>query len=273
MKHLRNIIYPDTKLENYIQLFWSVNEAHKSLQESIMPLGRVELLYIEKPYRIISDSGKVHEVKGWVLMGQRTKAVNIRSIDSINIFGLRFRPWGVYNLIKIPLNEFTDTITNLSEILPGLALELDGIIEDSEDNFQRYKNLQKCMLKRLADDSPRTKPLIEHTLKTIHVSERFSVSEHTRSLGISHKNLNRTFKKYTGLTIKEYHKILRLRKALTVIDREISMNREVNPNWAEIAISNGFYDQPHFIKEFKIYTGSTPADYLRDTNTPYFNIL
>lgn len=237
-----------------------------------MPLGRVELLYIENPYTYLNNVGEICVVKGWVLMGQRTKSINIRSIDSINVFGLRFRPWGVYKLIKIPIHEFTDSIVNLSEILPGLASELDEIIQDSEDNFKRYKNLQKFMLKKLADDSPPAKPVIEHTLKTIHLSERFSVSEHTRTSGISHKNLNRTFKKYTGLTIKEYHKIFRLRKALTIIDREITMNREMSPNWAEIAISNGFYDQPHFIKEFKLYTGCTPAEYLLDTNTPFFNI-
>ncbi len=267
MKHLRSIIYPELNLNDYLQLFWAVNEAHKNLEEHVMPLGRMELLYVEKPYMHISESGEIRELKGWVLMGQRTKVTGIRSIDSINIFGLRFRPWGLYNLIKIPLHEFKDTVISLSEISPKLTKELDEAIEDSCSNPQRCKNLQKFLLNKLATDKPAGMPVIKYTLDVIRSADRFSVLKHAESTGISHKNLNRSFKKFTGLTIKEYHKIFRLRKTLNFLSGGII------PNWAELAASNGFFDQSHLIKEFKDYSGCTPIEYLFKRNTRFFGIL
>lgn len=266
MKHLHNIIYPEPELENYIEHFWSVNERHKDLEERVMPIGTLELLYIEKPYRQITETGDAREIKGWVLMGQRTKVMGIRSIDSIKVFGLRFKPWGLYNFINIPLHEFKDDIISLSETSPALAKELDNAVEAIAGYGERCRNVQKVLLKRLSSNAALRMPLILHTLRVIKVSNNFSVLEYAERAGISHKNLNKAFKNYTGLTIKEYHKIYRLQKALNVLAPGVI------PNWAELAASCGFYDQAHFIKDLKAFTGFTPIEYLLNRNEKFFNV-
>jgi AraC-like DNA-binding protein len=268
LKHLHHIDFPDPEISNYIKHFWSVNEVHKNLKEKVIPIGVPELIYLERPYRCLNQAGNtMQEGKGWILMGQRTKVMDICSIDSIKVFGIRFWPWGMYNLIKIPVHEFNDTVISLSDISPKLVKELEDSIAGTGSHAERCKKVQKLLLKKLDKDKPRAMPVILDTLLTIKSADKFSVLEHSERAGISHKNLNRAFKNYTGLTVKEYHKIYRLKKVLNILSAGII------PNWAELASSAGFFDQAHLIKEFKVFTGYTPIEYLFRYKTGYFDYL
>lgn len=82
----------------------------------------------------------------------------------------------------------------------------------------------------------------------------------TEKVGYSQKHFIDLFKKYVGVSPKSYLRIIRFQKVIL----EIEKNREIN--WSTIAYDCGYYDQSHFINDFKKFSGFTPNEYLRKKN-------
>ncbi len=84
-----------------------------------------------------------------------------------------------------------------------------------------------------------------------------SVTDIAKKFGYNERNLYRVFKKNFGVSPKVLLNILRLHLCLTLI-------LENKMNLIDIALSCGFYDQSHFIKEIKRYTGISPLKIIDD---------
>jgi AraC-like DNA-binding protein len=83
------------------------------------------------------------------------------------------------------------------------------------------------------------------------------IADVARRLGISHGHLDRVFLRHVGLTPRAYARIARLRAVLAGVDVFGSVT------WADVAADAGWFDQSHFIRDFKRHTGVTPSAYLR----------
>jgi AraC-like DNA-binding protein len=91
--------------------------------------------------------------------------------------------------------------------------------------------------------------------------DRVSIQQLSDQIGYSQKHFITLFKKQVGVPPNQYMKIMRFQKAIF----EIEWARSIH--WSEIALRNGFYDQAHFIHEFKNFSGFTPGEYMtRKTN-------
>ncbi len=81
-----------------------------------------------------------------------------------------------------------------------------------------------------------------------------AVAVMAQSIGLSERQLERLFKKYIGLSPKFYTRIIRFSTIFELIQQE-------DPGWAGLAYESGFYDQSHFIRNFKAFTGEDPSRY------------
>ncbi len=87
-----------------------------------------------------------------------------------------------------------------------------------------------------------------------------SVSELCGVSGMSERQLQRTFKKYIGLPPKLYARIIRFSRIFHVVQQK-------KLNGSELGLEAGFYDQSHFIRNFKAFTGEEPSQYFFDQPT------
>ena len=86
-----------------------------------------------------------------------------------------------------------------------------------------------------------------------------------QKIGYSQKHFSDLFRKSVGVTPKAYLKIMRFQKALRTIDAAGDID------WATVAAECGFYDQSHFINDFKHFSGFTPEQYAKMcTNYPNY---
>jgi methylphosphotriester-DNA--protein-cysteine methyltransferase len=103
-----------------------------------------------------------------------------------------------------------------------------------------------------------TPETLHKTLNYIHkIKGNGTVRSVTNDAGVNYKWLERTFVKNIGLLPKEYIQLQRFMHAYL----ELVGSKEVD--LMQIAVSNGYYDSNHFLKDFKAYTGKTPLEYLK----------
>jgi AraC-like DNA-binding protein len=113
---------------------------------------------------------------------------------------------------------------------------------------------EKLLLKRVPKISPILHP-VEISLDLIFSSAgACSVSDLAATAGVGTRQLELFYKKFVGLSPKFYARVVRFSKIFLLI-------QEDKPNWAEIAHLSGYFDQAHFIKNFKAFTGEEPSRY------------
>lgn len=98
-------------------------------------------------------------------------------------------------------------------------------------------------------------PLVSNALHEILYQEGcVKMAQIADNMKYSQHYINREFKKNTGFSLKQYSEIIRLQSAITYLEKE---------NVDFVYDKLGYYDQAHFIKEFKKFTLLTPQNYLR----------
>ncbi len=90
------------------------------------------------------------------------------------------------------------------------------------------------------------------------------VKEAARRAGYSERQLNRLFLRQIGMNVKSYSRISRFNYALKYMQRSPCV-------FATVSQEAGYFDQPHFDKDFKAISGFTPQDYLKEMSDFYYD--
>lgn len=98
---------------------------------------------------------------------------------------------------------------------------------------------------------------VDQVLRAIRGAPGAPVSAHAAAVGLSERQLRRRFLVAVGLSPKAYARVARLHLAVALA-RSAAV-----PNWAEIAVRSGFYDQPHLLAEFRRAVGTSGVRFLQ----------
>jgi AraC-like DNA-binding protein len=121
----------------------------------------------------------------------------------------------------------------------------------------RFALLQRFLLCRL-DREQQPHPAVRHASKRLLCSHgSASIGVLADECGLSRRRFIEIFRDQVGLTPKLFGRLRRFRRSLAAIGAA----QEVD--WADLAAACGYADQPHFIHDFRAFTGLTPSVYLR----------
>lgn len=161
---------------------------------------------------------------------------------------------------------FTHFTSHPANELFNLSISLDNIFEASKVNEvkeklaiastdkQRVKVVEKFLLSQLKDIE--TDKLIVEAVKLIYQSKgTIRIKELNEKLYISQSPFEKRFRKVVGTTAKKFTSIVRFNSVLDTMTKTKSLT--------EICYENNFFDQAHFIKDFKQFTGDTPDNFKR----------
>jgi AraC-like DNA-binding protein len=168
---------------------------------------------------------------------------------------VRFRPGGSFPFFRIPARKFADTILPIDELLPKKYRVLEQQLYALETSAARVQLLNRFFL----DQVPEVPVQWETTCRFIAASAsgRFTIAATLRELPYHYRTLERHFKTATGLSPEEYLKIRRFNNAVQI------MYSGRFSRMTEIAYQAGYYDQSHFIRDFKKFSGQTPLQFIR----------
>ncbi|MBK8494627.1 MAG: helix-turn-helix transcriptional regulator [Chitinophagaceae bacterium] len=157
----------------------------------------------------------------------------------------------------MPLYELTDSVVDGDLVLTPGIMDLREMILGSALIPQKFMIVENYLVKKFRHKLT-VNPFIHFAVGTIIRSPNgLSIEEISNKVGYSQKHLIRLFKDHVGLTPKGFLKIIRFQKAI----EEITNTQKVN--WTGIAYESGYYDQAHFINDFRTFSGFTPQQYLQ----------
>jgi AraC-like DNA-binding protein len=249
---------PPADLQPYLYRSFSITGTIPVSTFQVLPAGMVVAIFVRgqgEPGRA-GFASPPQEIplytRGWVHGVYTTPAYHIGG--NANSYGLRFEPIGLHALFGTDMRDLTDKFVAPSAVFPNHVLSaienLQNVSNTQAGQNEIYQILLQCLSKPLDPWLLDFYRLIKSTRGSLSLAQAYEKT------GLSPKYVNERFKRAVGVAPKILSRILRLDALL----EELDPDRDVN--WAELAHRFGFYDQPHFNREFKKFSGLPPSKYL-----------
>lgn len=252
---------PNIELTEFVKRYWTLDGEKENipLKNTIVPDGTMKLIFhYGDTYKHHSQNGEITILPKCFLIGQLTKPYVIEPIGLTGSFVVQFKPNGFLPFTSIPIKEMENTAVPLTILFGEEGTNLGNQILIANSTSERIKIIETFLLKKLADKRIIDKIVIS-TIETIfNTNGQFSVNEFSKSNNINRRQLARKFSSAIGLSPKQLAKTIRIQATLKVL-----LNEQIT-SLTDLAYENEYFDQAHFIKEFKEFTGLTPKEFFGD---------
>ena len=254
---------PSELLSEYIQLIW-IAEAESPEdyypREKVLPDGIVEIIFhFADPFITYNINGEgLKQSKGFAI-SQMKNFIEIESDGNIGFVSVRFYPWGAHHFFDFPISNFLDGQIDISLLWSGSFQKiLNDLINISND--KRVTIVQDFLQDQLRKYKKETQ-VIDHCIKAIRESKgHYTIDELCQNMNLHYKQLERKFLSTIGTTPKVFSRTTRfLHLCHHLKDYE-------NLTMTQLALDLGYFDQAHFTKDFKAFSGLTPKEYYRQKN-------
>ncbi len=231
-------------VEHYWIVSWDLTDQEPFIQETL-PYPSVHLVFERGQTKIFG-----------VMTGKFSRLLEGRG----RVFGIKFRPGAFYPFVKIPVSTFTDGTLSCQEAFGVDINALEAMLVACEDE-QEMRAVVECFLRdRLPESDEHITEISQIIDAIIAHPEITRVDDLVSCLDIQKRTLQRLFSQYVGVSPKWVIKRYRLHEVAQRLDAGDVVDG------ASIALELGYFDQAHFIKDFKAIVGSTPAQYARRRN-------
>lgn len=199
---------------------------------------------------------RTNKLKGIAINGPHAKHFAIDAHQP-HIMGVSFKPGGAWPFIGPAAHELADTHLSLEDIWGRDAERLHQRLVQAPTPDDKLDILFDSLV-RIAPRAFEHDPAVALALQRFDVMpHRVSIAQTARDADLSAKKFIRLFTDQVGLTPKLYLRVARFER---VMDR-IALAPQID--WWDVVERHGYYDQPHFIREFKTFTGFTPTEWLK----------
>ncbi len=252
---------PEKQLSPYVAFMWVFESSFGvPLADSriIVPDGRAKIIV---PYRNAVCAAvntrllnaKEHQI---FLVGIQGNPTTIASTATdTGTIGVELTPNGLYHLFQLSMHEITNRMVSFEEVFGPQGARLQNRIGDAEDPQEKVMLLQTA-LTHLLQKNEKEYLLLDHTLDLIaRTHGLIRVQELEAQTGYTRRYLDMLFKEHVGVSPKSLASILRFQELYQVWAQQKS------PTFFRNNLYTYYYDQSHFIKEFKRFTGFTPQKY------------
>lgn len=264
---------PPASLQHCIETlwYWESDAALPHRIERIMPTGTASVIInlAEDELREYGPNGVLQRYRGAALVGSRCEYSLIDTEEQQAVMGVQFQPGGSWPVLGIAADELRNSYAGLEELWGPMGRTLRERILLAPNAWQRLQLLAQALVTRLTENQHALHPAVSFAIQRLHGAQQLETIEQlSHRAGISARRLARLFSIEVGLTPKLYARVLRFNRVIAATFG----NTQVD--WQDIALRCGYFDQAHFIRDFKAFSGLTPSEYLvRRTGSPNHVLL
>ncbi len=250
---------PSPPLCRYVeQLWYSATEAAITGLESVLPTGTVQLVIRlqQGPIRRFAErTERSFEFEHGVVNGAHSRPFIKPTYRQSSVIGVQFRPAGASLF-------FADSIDRLANLHVAAEAVWGRQICDLREQLlaavtppAMFDLLEATLLRRLATPSLWQRIIQQAANQFITSPTSAHVRQIQETTGYSAKTFIRQFQQHVGLTPKVFCRVLRFQKVLGLIGEMAVVD------WANIALTCGYFDQSHLIHDFREFAGISPTQY------------
>lgn len=232
---------PSVKQSNLIDAFWTFSTAQFSESFKVFPDTCIDL---------IVDLSKNEAFVSGIMSNFQIRELASRS----NLIGVRFKTESFGCLSKIPTHETKNLRIDFSQLFPNCEQNIVNQLINLESTADKISFLENFIATSFQKNYHRQDKLVLSVAAKIR-SLKGCVDGRTiaKSNTISLRQLERRFKSYMGLTIKEFSSIVRFKNAKKMIQSS------TETSLLNIAFDTGFFDHAHMNHEFNRISGENPS--------------
>ncbi len=242
-------------LQGTIKCFWYTRFDFGELPSNfeVVPDGFTEIIfYFGSPCHIL-QSGEWQHLSSPFLMGLLNGPALLNAKNRLEILGIRCFPWTVFDLLGLPSSN--DSVRIIDHPIAQLQAPLNTLVQAGklEDAWRQLETYFLEMRGPIPTDST----LSDAGAAMRDANGTLPVSEIAAAAHATVRTLERKFKQSSGHTVKDVSGLMRFEQV---------RNRlwlQPDSNLAVLAQALGYTDQSHLSREFKRYSGTTPAAFAR----------
>ncbi len=250
---------PQPPLDEYVDFLWCLSDGPTHTSERIVPGGTTELVINLRSDRIgVSHPERCdssERFSGAVLAGPHTRSFDIDASRHTAMLGVHFKPVGAQAVLGVPPAELRDTHVDLQQLWNTAADRLRERVCEAVSHADRFRIVESALTSRLRPEftaSPAIARAVDALLPGAGPPPIGDLADHA---GLSHRQFIKDFTATVGITPKLFGRLCRFRRAVG----RIAYGGPCR--WAQFACDCGYADQAHMIREFKFFSGLTPAQY------------
>lgn len=248
-------------MQPYIKLICTMDcdENVDTHQIRVLPDTCVEVFlnYTETPLAIIENELHQHSI----VTSRMNCSMDVRMRKGAGCIAICFQPGMAYHFFNTSMDLLSNKTIPLTNFWGQTTSHLEEKLSAAKSNYIRVEIVQQYLLE-LLNKNKVTVPIV-NALANINFSAGLTASGLNHNFSISQRQFNRKFLQQVGLSPKAYLSANRFINSLAHLKKYPSLSL------TEIAYRNGYYDQAHFIRDCKVYTGYTPSQVARDKSILY----
>jgi AraC-like DNA-binding protein len=242
------------------------NPCDRNIVERVIPIENIQLMFhYRNPFIVYHLDTSITKQPRSIISGLSDSFLDVTTNGEAGVVFVSFYPASACHFFRFPLSEIENQSLDMADI-SGLEIRhVEELLYCATTLKERVSVIETFLIKRYSPVHIYDSQLIGKAIETIATSgAQLTTAALSKSLSITSKSLERKCAHYLGKTPKQLIKLHRFRQVL----HDISINK--NFNLTEHAYNNGYFDQAHFIRDFKHFSGYTPGEFI--SKYPDFDI-
>lgn len=251
---------PVAPLSAFVRCFWYSKGAPAThAKERLMPNGEPTIVINlrDDAMRIYDpcDLSRYSAYRHAVVSGARTGYFVIDTAQEDQVFGIQFRPGGSFPFFREPASEIANQSTDLACLWGRAANELRERLLCASDNEEKFRVAEQFLLRQLVRPLG-LHPAVSFAREKFSRRHTVSVASVANEISLSQRRFIELFEAQIGLAPKAFSRVRRFQRILEIV------HGSRNVEWVQVALDCGYYDQAHFIHDFREFSGMTPTQYV-----------
>lgn len=255
-------IQPGERLKPYVQCYFLIeSETSIEFADTIFPRGFIEIAFnLGEAIWKSAREAAFYSDPAVELLGQNIQPVSVKTAGRVKMLGIRFFPHTAVCFLDGEMKDFNNQIADLRDLFHERIRTLHERLIEAATLADGLALIESFLLKRLSITEGRLDKMALITQAVQDLTNNHSgksIEYIAARYNISSRYLQKLFLQYIGVTPKIFAKINRFQQSLTLLNSK-------NVSLTSVAYDCGYFDQSHFIKEFKLFSGTTPTTYLNN---------
>jgi AraC-like DNA-binding protein len=251
-------IKPGPFLSQYIKHYWvlEAEDSEGEVCERVIPTGNIELMFhYRKTFVIKTPEQPVFQPRSLV-SGISSYYSDVATCGESGVIAVTFYPHGASHFFDFPLMEIENASIDLGDIFNLKIKEIEEQICTTNSLHERIRIIEKFLISCYKPINNNNELLIKQGVGIINQSKgQINALDLSRKLLLTKKSLERKFSEFLGKTPKQFIRIVRFQGIIQ------SLSAPGNKYLTQLAYENGYFDQAHFVKDFKKLSGYTPKEF------------